>query len=174
MLEAYNQRAPLFDPEKSSTYKNVSCSSSLCLQGSPCSGSNNQFTNILWSMVIHHSQMETLLEQWNIYITLATIRKVGFSLLNFLSAFGFMLSSICIILSCFHFVCLFLLGCLVFFFFFQNKKRKIRRKKNTKTVCVCVCWYLCTFDGYWNKVSKLCISCSLDKHLNAQLSKWAL
>ena len=133
-----------------------------------------QFTNILWSMVIHHSQMETLLEQWNIYITLATIRKVGFSLLNFLSAFGFMLSSICIILSCFHFVCLFLLGCLVFFFFFQNKKRKIRRKKNTKTVCVCVCWYLCTFDGYWNKVSKLCISCSLDKHLNAQLSKWAL
>ena len=41
MLEAYNQRAPLFDPEKSSTYKNVSCSSSLCLQGSPCSGSNN-------------------------------------------------------------------------------------------------------------------------------------
>ena len=41
MLEAYNQRAPLFDPEKSSTYKNVSCSSSLCLQGSPCSSSNN-------------------------------------------------------------------------------------------------------------------------------------
>ncbi|KAM3732719.1 hypothetical protein ACB098_11G080600 [Castanea mollissima] len=36
-----HQRAPRFDPEKSSTYKNVSCSSSLCLQGSPGSGGNN-------------------------------------------------------------------------------------------------------------------------------------
>ena len=88
-------------------------------------------------MVIHHSQMETLLEQWNIYITLATIRKVGFSLLNFLSAFGFMLSSICIILSCFHFVCLFLLGCLVFFFFSKIKREKSEEEKIQKQ-CVFV------------------------------------
>ena len=37
-------------------------------------------------------------------------------------------SCICIFLSCFHAVCLFLFGCLVFIlFFFQNKKRKIRK-----------------------------------------------
>ena len=42
--------------------------------------------------------------------------------------------------------------------------------KNTKTMCVCVHWYLCILDGLWNKVSQLCISCSLDKHLHAQLS----
>ena len=41
-------------------------------------------------------------------------------------------------------------------------------------MCVCVCWYLCTFDGYWNKVSEFCISCSLDEYLNTQLRKWAL
>ena len=93
----------------------------------------------------------------------------------FLIYFWNMLSCICIVLSCFHVVCLCLFGFLVFILYvFQNRKRKIRRKRNTKAVCVCVCWYLCTFDGNWNKVSKLCISCTLDEHLNAQLSKWAL
>ena len=42
--------------------------------------------------------------------------------------------------------------------------------KNTKTVCECVYWYLCTLDGQWNKVSQLCISCSLDEHPHIQLS----
>ena len=37
-------------------------------------------------------------------------------------------------------------------------------------MCVCVYWYLCTLDGFWNKVSQLCITCSLDEHLYAQLS----
>ena len=42
--------------------------------------------------------------------------------------------------------------------------------KDTKTMCVYVYWYLCTLDGLWNKVSQLCISCSLDEYLHAQLS----
>ncbi|KAL0008307.1 hypothetical protein SO802_009809 [Lithocarpus litseifolius] len=39
----YNQRAPLFDPKKSSTYKKVSCFSAQCqaLPHSSCSGGNN-------------------------------------------------------------------------------------------------------------------------------------
>ena len=41
-------------------------------------------------------------------------------------------------------------------------------------MCVCVCWYLCTIDDYWNKVSEFCISCNLDEYLNTQLRKWAL
>ena len=61
-------------------------------------------------------------------------------------------------------LCLFVCFCFVLSFF--NKKNK----KNTKTVCVCVYWYLCTLDDLWNKVSQLCITCSLDEHLYAQLS----
>ena len=40
------------------------------------------------------------------------------------------------------------------YFFFSNKnlKKKIEKLKNTKTVSVCVHWYLCTLDGHWNKV----------------------
>ena len=63
------------------------------------------------------------------------------------------------------FVYLFLL---CFKFFFLNKKGK--NQKNTKTMCVCVYWYLCTLDGHWNKVSQLCITCNLDENLHAQLS----
>ena len=64
-------------------------------------------------------------------------------------------------------LCLFV--CLFFFFkVFFKKKRK--NKKNTKTVCVCIYWYLCTLDGLWNKVSQLRISCSLNEHLHAQIN----
>ena len=41
------------------------------------------------------------------------------------------------------FVSFFFLLCFKFFF---NKKWK--NQKNTKTVCVCVYWYLCTLDGH--------------------------
>ena len=30
--------------------------------------------------------------------------------------------------------------------------QKLKNEKNTKTVCVCVYWYLCTLDGHWNKI----------------------
>ena len=89
-----------------------------------------------------------------------------------------------VLLSCFWvslvlcFVCffMFLFVCFqfCFIFFFIKKKKKLKNQKNTKIVCVCVHWYLCTLDGHWNKVSYLCIFCNLDEHLNAQLNKWAL
>ena len=83
-----------------------------------------------------------------------------------------MLSSICIFLSCFHVVCLFLFGCLVYFLFvFQKQKRK-KKKEKKKEVCVFVyvgtCVPLMVIE---TKFSKLYISCSLYEHLNAQLSK---
>ena len=67
------------------------------------------------------------------------------------------------------FVCLFVCFYFVlrFFFFFWIKKGKII---NIQKQCVCVYWYLCTFDGLWNKVSQLCITCSLDEDLHVQLS----
>ena len=60
----------------------------------------------------------------------------------------------------------------------ENKKQK--DKKNEKSekyknsecfvyIGTCVLWM--TIE---TKFSKLCISCSLDEHLYAQLSKWAL
>ena len=54
--------------------------------------------------------------------------------------------------------------CFILFIYFF---KRLKNQKNTKTVCVCILWYLCTLDGHWNKVSKLCIFCSLDGHLNA-------
>ena len=50
-------------------------------------------------------------------------------------------SCICIFLSCFHVVCLFLFGCLVFILFvFQNKKRKIKKiQKRCVFVYICIC-----------------------------------
>ena len=48
----------------------------------------------------------------------------------------------------------------------------MKNQKNTKTVCVCVHWYLCVpWMAIETKFSKLCIFCSLDEHLYAQLSK---
>ena len=66
-----------------------------------------------------------------------------------------------------------LYSCLLVLFICFSKKI-LKNEKNTKTMYVYVYWYLCTLNGHWNKISKLCISCSLDEHLNAQLSKWAL
>ena len=82
---------------------------------------------------------------------------------------------ICIFLSCFHVVCLFLFGCLVFILFCsQNKNKKEKSEKYKKSVCfvyigTCVPWMDIEI-----KFSKLCISCSLNEHLYAQLSKRAL
>ena len=65
------------------------------------------------------------------------------------------------------FVCKFL--CFVFYFIFIfNKKGKVL--KNTKIVCVCVYWYVCTFGWPLKQSFSICITCSLDEHLHAQLS----
>ena len=61
----------------------------------------------------------------------------------------------------------------LYFVLFSKWKKEKKNQKNIKIVCVCIYWYLCTLDSHWNKVSK-CISCNLDGHLNAQLSKWNL
>ena len=68
---------------------------------------------------------------------------------------------------------MFLFGYFSVLLYFVFHIKKIENQKNTKTVCVCVHWYLCTLDDHW-KFSKLCIFCNLNEHLNAQLSKWAL
>ena len=84
-------------------------------------------------------------------------------------------SCIYIFLSCFHVSCLFLFGCLVFILFcFQNKNKNKKSEKYKNSVCfvyigTCVPWM-----AIETKFFKLCISCSLDGHLYAQLSKWAL
>ena len=62
----------------------------------------------------------------------------------------------------------------VLFFIWKFKKKKKESKKYKNSVCfvyigTCVPWM--TIE---TKFSKLCISCSLDEHLYAQLSKWAL
>ena len=42
---------------------------------------------------------------------------------------------------------------LVFFLFcFSYKFFFLKIQKNTKTICVCVHWYLCILDGHWNKI----------------------
>ena len=87
--------------------------------------------------------------------------------------FSIMLSCICIFLSCLHVICLFLFGCLVFIsLVFKIKEKKLEKYKNS--VCfvyigTCVPWM-----AIETKFSKPCISCNLDEHLHAQLSKWAL
>ena len=43
----------------------------------------------------------------------------------------------------------------LFCFPYKNKNKKLKNwkiKKNTKIVCVCVHWYLCTLDDHWNKI----------------------
>ena len=48
---------------------------------------------------------------------------------------------------------------LSFFFLINNsslftyQKKGKKKLKNTKTVCICLYWYLCTLNGHWNKVS---------------------
>ena len=77
-------------------------------------------------------------------------------------------------LTCF---CFFVFG-FWFLFFHKNKKQKKKKieksEKYKNSVCfvyigTCVPWM-----AIETKFSKLCILCSLNEHLNAQLSKWAL
>ena len=58
-----------------------------------------------------------------------------------------------------------------FVYFVFDIKKKLKNQKNIKTVCfvyigTCVPWM-----AIETKFSKLCIFCSLDEHLDAQLSK---
>ena len=80
----------------------------------------------------------------------------------------------------YHFPPYFLVFVYLFFnfiyFFFDIKIWKIKKiKKKIQKQCVfvyigtCVLWM-----AIETKFSKICISCSLDEHLYAQLSKWAL
>ena len=83
-----------------------------------------------------------------------------------------MLSYICISLSCFHVVCLFLFGCLVFYFvLFSKKSKKKNSEKYKNNVCfvyngTCVPWM-----AIETKFSKFSIFCSLDEYFYVQLSK---
>ena len=75
-------------------------------------------------------------------------------------------------------LCIALFNLFLFFFFsvlvyfvFHIKKWKKKKYKNSVFVYIgtCVPWM-----AIETKFSKLCIFCSLDEHLYAQLSKWAL
>ena len=78
-------------------------------------------------------------------------------------------------LTCF---CLFIFSFCFFFFFciwYKNKKSKIEKSKKYKNSVCCVYIGTCVpWMAIETKFSKLCILCSLDEHLYAQLSKWAL
>ena len=81
---------------------------------------------------------------------------------------AYSLSPLCVfvfaLLVCFTFMfwvslvlCIALFNLFLFVFFsvlvyFVFHIKKIEKSENTKTVCVCVHWYLCTLDGHWNKV----------------------
>ena len=63
---------------------------------------------------------------------------------------------------------------LFIFFSYKNKKKIEKSEKYKNSVCfvyigTCVPWMVIEI-----KFSKLYISCGLDEHLYAQLSKWAL
>ena len=63
---------------------------------------------------------------------------------------------------------MFLFGCFSIFVYFAFHKKKIEKIKSVCFVYIgtCVPWM-----AIETKFSKLCISCSLDEYLNAQLSK---
>ena len=66
---------------------------------------------------------------------------------------------------------LFFFLCCLFFFSYKNKKNFEKSEKYKNSVCLvyigtCVPWM-----AIETKFSKFCISCSLDEHLHAQLSK---
>ena len=74
-------------------------------------------------------------------------------------------------LTCF---CLFIFSFCLFCFWYKNKNKieKSEKYKNSVSfvyIGTCVPWM-----AIETKFSKLCIFCSLDEHLYAQLSKWAL
>ena len=81
-----------------------------------------------------------------------------------------MLSCICIqfyALLCLTCFCLF--SILFIFFSKINNNKKIEKYKNS--VCFVYIGTCVPYMAIETKFSKLCISCSLDKHLYAQLSK---
>ena len=76
---------------------------------------------------------------------------------------SFMLSGC---LTCF---CLVIFQLLLLFFFYKKKIWKYKNNVCFVYIGTCVPWM-----AIETKSSKLCIICSLDEHLYAQLSKWAL
>ena len=72
-------------------------------------------------------------------------------------------------------LCLFIFSFCLFCFFFYLKKLKIEKSEKYKNN---VCYvYIGTYVPWMvieTKFSKLCVIYSLDEHLYAQLSKWAL
>ena len=110
--------------------------------------------------------------------------------LNDFITFFYLLAFVCCItyVLCFYFwvslvLCVVLINMFLFVYFhfflfilfFDIKIKKIEKSEKYKNgVCfvnigTCVLWM-----AIEAKFSKLCIICSLDKHLYAQLSKWAL
>ena len=71
---------------------------------------------------------------------------------------------ICIFLSYFYVVCLFLVNCLVF----KKIEKSEKYKNNVYFVYIDTCVPLMAIE---TNFSKLCIVCNLDEHLYAQLSK---
>ena len=90
----------------------------------------------------------------------------------------FILLSSCFLVGLVFILCVFCLTCFYLFVFsfvlYKNKNKNWKIRKIQKPCVFVYFWYLCTLDGHWNKISKFCISCNLDEHLYAQLSKWAL
>ena len=58
-----------------------------------------------------------------------------------------------------------------YFFFSQNKNKKEKLEKYKNRVCFVYIRTYVPWMAIETKFSKLCISCSLDEHLYAQLSK---
>ena len=78
------------------------------------------------------------------------------------------------LLLCFALFNMILFGCFSVLFIFFSKKKIEKSEKYKNSVCFV---YISTYVPWMaieTKSSKLCISCSLDEHLYAQLSKWAL
>ena len=91
----------------------------------------------------------------------------------FLSSSPLMHLHLVLFFALFNMFCLFIFS-LFILFWYKNKKKNWKKKKYKNNVCsvyigTCVSWM--TIE---TKFSKLCIICSLDEHLYAQLSKWAL
>ena len=87
-------------------------------------------------------------------------------LLNFLSVFGIMLSCIALFLYLFIFAH-------AFFYFFYRFQEKKNNKKIEKIQKQCMFVYISTCVPWManeTRFLKLCIFCSLDEHLHAQLS----
>ena len=104
--------------------------------------------------------------------------------LSFVLALLICFAFLFVLLSCFWvslvicFVCLHVFVCLfstLFYFVLHKNKNKNWKIRKIQKQCVfvyigtCVPWMAIEI-----KFSKICIFCSLDKHLYAQLSKWAL